>query len=130
MRAVLELCALLPGLARVCHNDSIPLIVDEAHGGHFGHHTGFPKSAMQQGADISVQSTHKTLTSMGQSSMLHMQGNLVDPSRMSQAICLLQVSLSAHAAATILFKIQKMDLLSENPRAHCHTSGCESIDDR
>ena len=66
---------------------------------------------MQQGADISVQSTHKTLTSMGQSSMLHMQGSLVDPLRISQAICLLQVSLSAHSAAAIPLIIKNKGLL-------------------
>ena len=81
------------GIAECCHSYYVPLIVDEAHGAHFGLHSGFPQSAMQQGADISVQSTHKTLTSMGQSSMLHCQGNLVDRTQLGVVLRMLQVSL-------------------------------------
>ena len=46
-------------LSDICHQAGVPLIVDEAHGGHFGLHPAFPPSALQQGADISIQSTHK-----------------------------------------------------------------------
>ena len=50
------------------------------------------QSALGQGADIAIQSTHKVLGSMGQSSMLHAQGALVDRSRISRALQTLQVS--------------------------------------
>ena len=49
------------------------------------------QSALSQGADIAVQSTHKVLGSMGQSSMLHAQGALVDRTRISRALQTLQV---------------------------------------
>ena len=39
----------------------IPLIVDEAHGAHFGFHPCFPENANQKGADIVIHSLHKTL---------------------------------------------------------------------
>jgi arginine/lysine/ornithine decarboxylase len=50
------------------------------------------QSALSQGADIVIQSTHKVLGSMGQSSMLHAQGALVDRARISRALQTLQVS--------------------------------------
>lgn len=64
-------------LVALCHAYHVPLIVDEAHGAHFGFHSELPSSAMQCGADISIQSTHKMLTSMTMSSMLHVRGSRV-----------------------------------------------------
>ena len=49
----------------------IPLIVDEAHGAHFSRHPYFPKSAIELGADLVIQSTHKTLPAMTQTALLH-----------------------------------------------------------
>lgn len=54
------------------------------------------QSALSQGADIVIQSTHKVLGSMGQSSMLHAQGALVDRARISRALQMLQVSTPTH----------------------------------
>eukprot|EP01127_Copromyxa_protea_P003582 TRINITY_DN13381_c0_g1_i1.p1 TRINITY_DN13381_c0_g1~~TRINITY_DN13381_c0_g1_i1.p1 ORF type:complete len:499 (-),score=142.36 TRINITY_DN13381_c0_g1_i1:23-1495(-) len=51
------------------------LVVDEAHGAHFGFVDGIPTSALQEGADIVIQSTHKTIGSLGQSSMMHLKGD-------------------------------------------------------
>lgn len=65
-------------IAQICHLYHVPLIVDEAHGAHLGFHPELQPSAMDLGADIAIQSTHKMLPSMTMSSMLHLQGNLVD----------------------------------------------------
>lgn len=46
-------------IADVCHDNHVPLVVDEAHGAHLGLLPSLPRSAMQQGADLAVQSTHK-----------------------------------------------------------------------
>lgn len=64
-------------IASICHQFDIPLIVDEAHGAHYTFHNQLPPSAMRAGADIAVQSTHKMLTSMTMSSMMHIQGKRV-----------------------------------------------------
>lgn len=79
-------------LASICHDHGVPLLVDEAHGGHFGLHPAFPPSALQQGADLSVQSTHKVLSAMTQAAMLHIRGTRVDQARVSRALQMLQVS--------------------------------------
>jgi arginine decarboxylase len=59
------------------HQNNLLVLVDEAHGAHFGQSKALPPSAMQLGADISVQSTHKMLSSMTMTSMLHVQGDRV-----------------------------------------------------
>jgi arginine/lysine/ornithine decarboxylase len=77
-------------LAKTCHKAGVPLIVDEAHGAHFGHAEGVPPSALSQGADLVVQSTHKMLTSMTMSSMLHVKGSLVSRERLAQVLGMIQ----------------------------------------
>ena len=53
------------------HAHNASLIVDEAHGAHLGFHPYFPESAVRCGADVVVQSTHKTLPAMTQTALLH-----------------------------------------------------------
>ena len=53
------------------------MLVDEAHGAHFGFHPAFPPNAMAQGADLAVASLHKTLPSLTQTAVLHTSGKLV-----------------------------------------------------
>lgn len=79
-------------IADLVHDYRIPLLVDEAHGPHFGFHPQFPISALQSGADLVVQSTHKMLSAMTMGAMLHMQGNLIDRAAVGQALRMVQSS--------------------------------------
>ena len=85
-------CSHIGDLARVCHSQAIPLIVDEAHGAHFRFHHKLPQTALEQGADVAVQSTHKVLSSLTQSAMLHAQGLRVNNDRLAQCLQMLQSS--------------------------------------
>ncbi len=67
------------------------LIVDEAHGSHFGFHPAFPASALQAGADVVIQSTHKTLRALTQASMLHTRKGF-DATLIARALPMLQSS--------------------------------------
>ena len=58
-------------IADIVHGYGLPLIVDEAHGAHFGLHGSCPRSATGCGADIVIQSVHKTLPAFTQSAVLH-----------------------------------------------------------
>lgn len=58
-------------IARIVHSYGIPLIVDEAHGAHFGFHEAYPASSVRQEADLVIHSVHKTLPAMTQSALLH-----------------------------------------------------------
>uniref|UniRef100_A0A803MEW3 Arginine decarboxylase n=1 Tax=Chenopodium quinoa TaxID=63459 RepID=A0A803MEW3_CHEQI len=85
------ICSNVKDIAALCHSRGIPLIVDEAHGAHFGFHPQLPVSALQQGADVVVQSTHKVLMSLTQSSMLHVsQSLLVDKEKINRCLQILQ----------------------------------------
>jgi len=55
----------------------IPLIVDEAHGAHWHFSELLPLSAVDAGADIVVQSAHKTLPALTGAAWLHIQGDRV-----------------------------------------------------
>ncbi len=80
------------GIAEEVHARGIPLIVDEAHGAHFGFHPYFPKNASQLGADLVIHSLHKTLPAMTQTALLHMNGDLVDRERVVSFLDKLQSS--------------------------------------
>lgn len=82
----------LTSLIEAAHARRIPVLVDEAHGAHFGLHPAFPRSALQAGADVVVQSTHKMLSSLTMSAMLHMQGDLVYRPAIRQALRMVQSS--------------------------------------
>ena len=58
-------------IAEITHRYGAYLLVDEAHGAHFGFHKGFPQSAVSLGADLVIQSLHKTLPSLTQTAVLH-----------------------------------------------------------
>ena len=58
-------------IADICHRYGAFLLVDEAHGAHFGFDDYFPASAVSLGADFVVQSFHKTLPSYTQTAVLH-----------------------------------------------------------
>ncbi|MBG9795572.1 amino acid decarboxylase [Paenibacillus dendritiformis] len=79
-------------MARLAHDHGIPLLVDEAHGAHFGFHPSVPPSSLSMGADGVVQSTHKMLGGMTMSAMLHVQGPRLDRDRLKQVLTMLQSS--------------------------------------
>lgn len=84
-------------IADLAHSYGIPLLVDEAHGAHFRFSDKLPDDAISQGADIVSQSTHKTSTSLTQSSMLHVAGDLVDPLRVAVVVNMLQTTSPSFA---------------------------------
>ncbi len=61
----------IAAIAQVVHERNLPLIVDEAHGAHFGFSQGFPQKAIACGADLCIESLHKTLPAYTQTAVLH-----------------------------------------------------------
>ena len=92
-------CDLRPYVALAERTGAV-LVVDEAHGSHFGLHPDLPRSALQEGADVVVQSTHKTLGALTQASMLQVRGTRADPDRIARSLQMLQSS-SPSALLTI-----------------------------
>ena len=68
----------IASIAKVVHKKGIPLIVDEAHGAHLGFHPAWAQNSTKLGADLVVQSQHKTLPSLTQTAILHVRGELIN----------------------------------------------------
>lgn len=79
-------------IAKIVHAKKIPLIVDEAHGAHFYFHDKFPKGALQCGADIVINSVHKTLPAFTQTALIHMQGALINREKVRKYLGIYQTS--------------------------------------
>jgi arginine/lysine/ornithine decarboxylase len=82
----------LGAITRAAHARGVAVYVDEAWGPHFAFHPELPPSAMAAGADGAVTSTHKTLSSLSQSSLLNVRGGRVDPDRVASAVRLTQTT--------------------------------------
>lgn len=82
----------LKEIASIVHDYDIPLIVDEAHGPHLGFNDKLPVSAIEAGADICAQSTHKIIGSLTQASLLHVNSDRIDINRVKQMLNLLQTT--------------------------------------
>lgn len=76
----------------LAHENNIPVLVDEAHGAHFVLGSPFPRSAVEAGADVIVQSAHKTLPAMTMGSYLHVNSKLADADRIAYFLSILQSS--------------------------------------
>lgn len=79
-------------LAEMAHRYGIPLIVDEAHGAHFGLAPDLPEHSVQAGADLVVHSVHKMLPGLTQTAWLHVQGELIHFDAVATALSMLQTT--------------------------------------
>ncbi|WP_461812531.1 aminotransferase class I/II-fold pyridoxal phosphate-dependent enzyme [Faecalimonas sp.] len=79
-------------ISNIVHEYNIPLIVDEAHGAHFGFDHRFPKNANEKGADIVIHSVHKTLPAMTQTALIHLNGNIINRESVRNYLHMLQSS--------------------------------------
>ena len=78
------ICSDIAAIAKVVHDAGKVLIVDQAHGAHlkffhkFGQGRNMPQAAEDCGADIVINSIHKTLASLTQSALLNLNSDRVD----------------------------------------------------
>ena len=79
-------------IAKLLHKHNMLLLVDEAHGAHLRFSDKLPASAIEAGADLAAQSTHKLLGSLTQTSMLLVKSKLVDVERVKRVASLLQTT--------------------------------------
>ena len=72
-------CSDIAAIAETVHKYGKILIVDQAHGAHLKFiEKGMPQAAEDAGADIVINSTHKTLASFTQSAVLNLNSGRVD----------------------------------------------------
>lgn len=82
----------IAGISEICHRYGIILIVDEAHGAHFPFSEYFPESSIQKGADIVIQSLHKTMAVPNQGALLHLCSRRVKEERLKRYQSLFQTT--------------------------------------
>lgn len=71
----------ISAISEIVHRYGAVLIVDQAHGAHFGFNEEFPESAVRQGADAVITSVHKTLPALTQTALLHINRGRIDADR-------------------------------------------------
>lgn len=109
-------------IAKIAHKAKLPLIVDAAHGAHFEYmkhvnetisnvdYDRIPESAIRLGADIVVESLHKTLPALTQCSLLHFNSKLVKRERVEEFLQIYQTSSPSYVMmASMEACIVKMD---------------------
>ncbi len=79
-------------IAKIAHHYGVPLIVDAAHGAHFPFSSYFPEDAVSAGADVVIHSLHKTLPSLTQTAILHLNGNRIDKEKIRNYLSIYQTS--------------------------------------
>lgn len=118
-------------IVQVVHHYKKPLLVDEAHGPHLSFHSDLPLSSLEAGADICAQGVHKIIGGMTQASIVHVQGNLIDLSRLRNALKILQTTSPSYVlmasldAARRQMACQGKELLEQT--VHLTTKAREKI---
>ncbi len=79
-------------IAEIAHAHNVPLIVDEAHGAHLAFSSEFPASALRCGADLVIQSLHKTLPCLTQAALLHVNSSRIDLDALGRFLGIYQTS--------------------------------------
>ncbi|WP_151737883.1 aminotransferase class I/II-fold pyridoxal phosphate-dependent enzyme [Paenibacillus tengchongensis] len=115
----------LAPLAQACHDSGVPLLVDEAHGAHYGMHLAFPAGALSCGADGVVQSTHKMLPALTMGAMLHVQGPLLDRALLRQRLAMVQSSSPSYPLMASLDLARR---LVHVRREEAFTAGLAAVD--
>lgn len=87
-------------IADIVHRYGIPLIVDEAHGAHFGFAEELPDNAIAAGADLVIHSLHKTLPAPTQTALLHVMGKRIDRERLKRYLGIYQSSSPSYPLMT------------------------------
>lgn len=82
----------IAGISEAVHKRGIPLIVDEAHGAHLGLSREVHENSCRQGADLIIQSVHKTLPALTQTALLHVNGSLADRELLRRFLSIYQSS--------------------------------------
>ena len=83
----------IKSIVSIAHKYNIPVLVDEAHGAHLRFMDNlYNKEALNSGADIVIQSLHKTLPALTGTALLHIQGELVREENVARELSIFETS--------------------------------------
>ena len=90
------ICSQMKDIIDYAHLKGIAVLVDEAHGAHFGFHDELPENAMRSGADIAALSMHKTGGSLTQSSAVLLNSKLIDRDHVQSILNILHTTSASY----------------------------------
>ena len=97
------ICSDVAEISQVCHKYGVALLVDAAHGAHFNAGiSGLPKAAILNGADMVVESAHKTLNAPNQAALLHLKSEIVKKEKVKEVYRMLQTSSPSYVLLSAL----------------------------
>lgn len=99
-------------IIEIIHDHDKIAMVDEAWGAHLAFHEDLPVSAMQAGADLAINSTHKIISGMSQAAMLHVRGPRVDKGRLHSVLRLF-LSTSPSCLLVASLDVARMQMATE-----------------
>lgn len=109
------ICCDLPRLISYAHEKGLIVLVDEAHGPHLKFHPELPTSAIEAGADLCVQSTHKIIGGMTQASMLHAKGERIDFTMLTNVLRFVQTTSPSYILMASL-DLARMQMATEGEK--------------
>jgi lysine decarboxylase len=89
-------------IAKIVHSRNKILIVDEAHGPHLVFNKRLPVCALEAGADICIQSAHKTLPAFTQGAYLHIGTDRADTERIEYFLDIYQTTSPSYIIMAFL----------------------------
>lgn len=106
------LCADIERIIPYAREKGLIVLVDEAHGPHLKFNPKLPKCALDAGADLCVQSTHKIVGGMTQASMLHARAGRVNLDDVTKTLKLLQTTSPSYILMASL-DLARMQMATE-----------------
>jgi arginine decarboxylase len=109
------LCADIEKIIPYAHEKGLIMFVDEAHGPHLKFNPKLPKCALDTGADLCVQSTHKIVGGMTQASMLHAKAGRINIDDVTNTLKLLQTTSPSYILMASL-DLARMQMATEGKK--------------
>jgi arginine/lysine/ornithine decarboxylase len=109
------LCADIEKIIPYAREKGLIVLVDEAHGPHLKFNPKLPKCALETGADLCVQSTHKIVGGMTQASMLHARAGRINIDDVTNTLKLLQTTSPSYILMASL-DLARMQMATEGKK--------------
>ncbi len=109
------LCADIEKIIPYAREKGLLVFVDEAHGPHLKFNPKLPKCALELGADLCVQSTHKIVGGMTQASMLHAKAGRINIDDVTNTLKLLQTTSPSYILMASL-DLARMQMATEGKK--------------
>jgi arginine decarboxylase len=109
------ICADIEKIIPYAHGKGLIVLIDEAHGPHLRFNPKLPKCALEAGADMCVQSTHKIVGGMTQASMLHATSGRINVDDVTNTLKLLQTTSPSYILMASL-DLARMQMATEGKK--------------